>query len=68
LLVMGQVNGMENAMSLLLILLILPGLFFGMVLWCTAPRLLQMLRRAAAARRAPVLPARAAVRVRMAGD
>ncbi len=52
-------------MSLLLILL---AVFFGMVLWCTAPRLVQMLRRAALARRAPASPARLAIRVRIAGD
>lgn len=56
---------LENAMSLLLILL---AVFFGLILWCTAPRLVQMLRRAAVARRASSLPARLAIRVRIAGD
>ena len=52
-------------MSLLLTLL---AVFFGLVLWCTAPRLVQMLRRAAVARRASVPPVRLGVRVRIAGD
>lgn len=51
-------------MSLLLILM---AVFFGMVLWCTAPRLLRLLG-AAAARRETAASARLSFRVRTAGD
>jgi hypothetical protein len=55
---------LERAMGLLLILL---GVFFGLVLCCTAPRLLRLLREAAASRRAAA-PARLTFRTRAAGD
>lgn len=49
------------------LLLILLGVFFGLVLCCTAPRLLRLLREAAASRRAAA-PARLTFRTRAAGD
>lgn len=49
------------------LLLILLGVFFGMVLWCTVPRLLRLLGAAAASRRAATA-AKLPLRVRTAGD